>query len=300
MKKLIFILFIIQFTLADDVKIWISNVTDNSVSVSMESSADVVGFQMEINVLDFTGNLFAPIDSSFTNESGETVSSTVIYPLSGIVQDVGFTCFINPSGFLVSFSMGNDPITPVDSLTLFEFPWLGSGVSPEDVSIAEPLFIGLDADGIPVPLEVEYGLIEYQEGWPYYTNAQVISSPAIADMDMDGTPEILFGEYNGRFHILNADGSDVCWIDTGNQIWGSPAVADIDNDGFPEVVFTSKNMHLYILDGSCNIELNFDAEQFLIGTPALGNLDDDEELEIVFGGYSNPGNYSQLILMVLQ
>ena len=78
MKKLIFILFIIQFTLADDVKIWISNVTDNSVSVSMESSADVVGFQMEINVLDFTGNLFAPIDSSFTNENGETVSSTVI------------------------------------------------------------------------------------------------------------------------------------------------------------------------------------------------------------------------------
>ena len=92
--------------------------------------------------------------------------------------------------------MGNDPITPVDSLILFEFPWLGSGVSPEDVSIVDPLFIGLDADGIPVPLEVEYGLIEYQEGWPYYTNAQVISSPAIADMDMDGTPEILFGEYN--------------------------------------------------------------------------------------------------------
>ena len=68
MKKLIFALFIIQFILAEDVKIWISNVTDNSVSVSMESSTDIVGFQLRIDVLDFTGDLFAPIDSSFSNE----------------------------------------------------------------------------------------------------------------------------------------------------------------------------------------------------------------------------------------
>ena len=156
--------------------------------------------------------------------------------------DADFTCFINTSCLLVSFSLANSPIASTDSVVLVELPWLPSDVNIEDVSIVDPLFIGLDENWAPITLEVEYGLIEYQEGWPYYTNTQVISSPAIADMDMDGSPEILFGEYNGRFHILESDGSDICWLDTGNQIWGSPAVADIDNDGILEVMIDRKSV----------------------------------------------------------
>ncbi len=289
MNKLFLVLLLTQITLAEDINIWISNAQQNSVSVSMVANTEVVGFQFGIDVLEFEGDLFAPMDSIFYNDTGESVTSTVIQPLSGIVIDADFTCFINTSGLLVSFSLANSPIASTDSVVLVELPWLPSDVNIEDVSIVDPLFIGLDENGVPIALEVEYGLIEYQEGWPYYTNTQVISSPAIADMDMDGTPEILFGEYNGRFHILESDGSDICWLDTGNQIWGSPAVADVDNDGILEVMITSKNQHMYILDGNCNVELNFNAEQFLMGTPALGNLDNDEELEIVFGGYSNPG-----------
>ena len=289
MKKLFSVLLLIQITLAEDINIWISNVQQNSVSVSMVANTEVVGFQFGIDVSEFEGDLFAPVDSIFYNDSGENVTSTVIQPLSGIVIDADFTCFINTSGLLVSFSLANSPIASTDSVIFMELPWVPSDVNIEDVSIVDPLFIGLDENGAPITLEVEYGLIEYQEGWPYYTNTQVISSPAIADMDMDGSPEILFGEYNGRFHILESDGSDICWLDTGNQIWGSPAVADIDNDGILEVMITSKNQHMYILDGNCNVELNFNAEQFLMGTPTLGNLDNDEELEIVFGGYSNPG-----------
>ena len=289
MKKLFLVLLLTQITLAEDINIWISNAHQNTVSVSMLANTEVVGFQFGIDVLEFEGDLFAPVDSIFYNDTGESVTSTVIQPLSGIVIDADFTCFINTSGLLVSFSLANSPIASTDSVVLVELPWLPSDVNIEDVSIVDPLFIGLDENGAPITLEVEYGLIEYQEGWPYYTNTQVISSPAIADLDMDGSPEILFGEYNGRFHILESDGSDICWLDTGNQIWGSPAVADIDNDGILEVMITSKNQHMYILDGNCNVELNFNAEQFLMGTPALGNLDNDEELEIVFGGYSNPG-----------
>ena len=289
MKKLFLVLLLTQITLAEDINIWISNAHQNTVSVSMVANTEVVGFQFGIDVLEFEGDLFAPVDSIFYNDTGESVTSTVIQPLSGIVIDADFTCFINTSGLLVSFSLANSPIASTDSVVLVELPWLPSDVNIEDVSIVDPLFIGLDENWAPITLEVEYGLIEYQEGWPYYTNTQVISSPAIADLDMDGSPEILFGEYNGRFHILESDGSDICWLDTGNQIWGSPAVADIDNDGILEVMITSKNQHMYILDGNCNVELNFNAEQFLMGTPALGNLDNDEELEIVFGGYSNPG-----------
>ncbi|SVC79678.1 uncharacterized protein METZ01_LOCUS332532, partial [marine metagenome] len=101
--------------------------------------------------------------------------------------------------------------------------------------------------------------------------------------------KVLFGDYNGYFRIVNPDGSDACWFNTGNQIWGSPAVNDIDNNGDLEIIITSKSQHLYVLDDECNLELDFDAEQYLMGTPAIGNLDDDPEKEIVFGGYTNPG-----------
>jgi hypothetical protein len=276
-----------HFVLADDVTLWISNADDNSVAVSMVSEAEIFGFQLEFGIDDGPENLFAPVDSAFYNDAGESVTSTVIYPQSGAVIENGYTCFINPQGLLVAFSFENLGIAPGDTVVLFEIPWLLEGVTENQVSIVNPVFVGVDEEGQPISLDVEYGLIEYQEGWPYETVTQVITSPTLVPLESGN--KVLFGDYNGYFRIVNPDGSDVCWFNTGNQIWGSPAVSDIDNNGDLEIVITSKSKHLYILDEECNLELDFDAEQYLMGTPAIGNLDDDPEMEIVFGGYSNPG-----------
>ena len=82
MKKLFSVLLLIQITLAEDINIWISNVQQNSVSVSMVANTEVVGFQFGIDVSEFEGDLFAPVDSIFYNDSGQRVTSTVIQPLS--------------------------------------------------------------------------------------------------------------------------------------------------------------------------------------------------------------------------
>ena len=288
MRKL-FLCFIISghLLLANDVTLWISSADDNGVTVSMVAEEEVYGFQMTFGVEQGPEDIFAPVDSVFYNEAGDSVTSTVVYPLSGTVLDFGYTCFINEEGLLVAFSFDNLGIAPGDTVVLVELPWLVSGATPDQVSIVDPLFVGLNENSEPISLEVEYGLIEYQDGWPYETTTQVISSPTIVSFESGN--KVLFGDYNGYFRIVNPDGSDACWFNTGNQIWGSPAVSDIDNNGDLEIIITSKSQHLYVLDNECNLELDFDAEQYLMGTPAIGNLDDDPEKEIVFGGYTNPG-----------
>ncbi len=288
MKKYFSLLFLTSSLIfCDDLNLWVSFADDNSIEVSMVSHVEFFGFQMEFGVEGDTENLFAPVDSAFYNDAGESVTSKVIYPLSGAALENGYTCFINEEGLLVAFSFENIGIPPGDTTVLFELPWIAEGITEEQVTIIEPIFVGLDGEGEPISLDVEYGLIEYQDGWPYETISQVISSPTT--VHFDSGRRVLFGDYNGYFRVVNIDGSDVCWFNTGNQIWGSPAISDIDGDGDLEIIITSKSKHLYVLDDECNLELDFDSEQYLMGSPAIGNLDDDPEKEIVFGGYSNPG-----------
>ncbi len=126
-----------------------------------------------------------------------------------------------------------------------------------------------------------------QNGFPYVTDSQIKSSPAVIDIDNDGSKEIIFGTYDGKINVINDNGSEFGenWpFETGNQIWASPAVADLNDDGVLEIVIVSKNRNLYILSPNGDVLLEENTDQFLIGTPAIGNLDDDTDLEIVFGG----------------
>ena len=43
----------------------------------------------------------------------------------------------------------------------------------------------------------------YQNGFPYIISSQVITSPAIADIDFDNYKEIIFGDYLGLLHIID-------------------------------------------------------------------------------------------------
>ena len=140
------------------------------------------------------------------------------------------------------------------------------------------------SDEIPFNINVSIN----QEGFPLSTN-QILSSPALADLDGDNVDDIVITDNEGTVTVLSHTGEEQCTFDTGNQIWGSPAVADLDGDGNLEIVVSSKSRHLYVLDENCNVEMDYDSGQYLMGTPALGDIDGDGELEIIVGGYSSPG-----------
>ena len=147
---------------------------------------------------------------------------------------------------------------------------------------------GFDWSSTPVdtgaPLSQDYNVIESNE-----------PNPVAADLDGDGSLEILFSSYDGRVHAF--------WLDkTEHGAWpysvysaaegtlrfaSEPTVADLDNDGHAEVIFASwtqigsnKTGKLHILD-------------------YLGHVLQEVSLPSAFGrsklewgaGSSNPGEY---------
>ncbi len=74
------------------------------------------------------------------------------------------------------------------------------------------------------------------------------SSPAVADLDGDGTQEVIAGAYT--VFILNGeDGTVQRSIDTpGSRVWPGVVVADIDNDGDLEIVTAQGSGYLNVLN----------------------------------------------------
>lgn len=98
-------------------------------------------------------------------------------------------------------------------------------------------------------------------GWPVSAQNTVWSSPAIGDVDADGSPEVIFGSDDGHVYAYNGDGS-VLWsvrpqfshLNGGGIVRGSPVIADLDGDNDLDVAIgTSRGLAL--LDGRNGEEL---------------------------------------------
>ena len=101
---------------------------------------------------------------------------------------------------------------------------------------------------------------------------------AIADLDADGSPEILAPD-----HVLSADGL-LLWAPAGDAVSDSlPVAADLDGDGLLEVLF---GRSVYAHDGSELFELELPGNKNA-GVTAFANFDDDPQPEI----YVNRGKH---------
>ncbi|MEY4069413.1 MAG: hypothetical protein RL721_27 [Candidatus Eisenbacteria bacterium] len=76
-------------------------------------------------------------------------------------------------------------------------------------------------------------------------------SPAAADIDADGLPELIYGSFDGKLYAWNGDGTNVPGFPfTANgPIWASAAIGFLDGPGdtSPEIVFASATDSLYVL-----------------------------------------------------
>lgn len=135
---------------------------------------------------------------------------------------------------------------------------------------------------------------------------QVQSTPAVADVDADGRPEVVTVAYRtgstaeNMLVVLNGeDGSENLMIPvaTYNVRWGTgAAVGNLDSDPELEIVFMTDDRRLIVIehDGSEKwaADVSGGAKQ---GYPALANLDADPEAEVVIGGkwFDNDGTPMQ-------
>jgi FG-GAP-like repeat len=114
-----------------------------------------------------------------------------------------------------------------------------------------------------------------QTGW--------YASPAVADLDGDGHPEVVWGGQD--LVALDAATGTLRWRAPGAaRIWPSPAVADLDGDGKLEIVVGrgSDELTVYASDGTKRwTQHPFGAGE--VRTLALGDLDGSGKLSIVVG-----------------
>ncbi len=114
-----------------------------------------------------------------------------------------------------------------------------------------------------------------QTGW--------YASPAVADLDGNGTSEIIWGSYD-VVALNGADGSLVWRGENGSRVWPGIAVADLTGDGPPEVIVGRNSDQLTVYDNTGN-EL-WTRNPFGSGevrTLAVEDLETDGQVEIIVG-----------------
>jgi hypothetical protein len=75
----------------------------------------------------------------------------------------------------------------------------------------------------------------------------IMAAPIAADVDGDGTQEILMGSGGYLLHAFKKSGGDAEGFPkfTGGWIFSAPAIGDLDGDGRPELVTVTREGHLF-------------------------------------------------------
>lgn len=116
----------------------------------------------------------------------------------------------------------------------------------------------------------------------------------LADLDLDGTLEILAATEEVGLYVLTAEG-ETFWTNCLSGGNGEPAVADVTADGWPDVVHVSDAGVVALLDGRTgNWTWGYEVrEHYALGSASIpvsagvADLGGGPELEIVFGARDN-------------
>jgi outer membrane protein assembly factor BamB len=131
--------------------------------------------------------------------------------------------------------------------------------------------------------------------WSTPTSPNSIDSPpAIADVDNDSLPEIIFGTFYGYVYVLNGEDGSLNWrfnLGSNSYIQSSPNILDIGNDGQLDIVVAqwAGDNRIYALKGDDHEILwyNDDPTDWMYHSGSFGDIDEDGLPEIVIGCYDN-------------
>jgi hypothetical protein len=154
----------------------------------------------------------------------------------------------------------------------------------------------VDVNGKPLP------------GWPRSVGTAIDGSVSVADLDRDGTNEVIVptgsqavsGQHGG-VAVFNRDGGLRCVVNTfdangggdgfRDPVHSAPAVGDVDGDGYPEIVFGSWDHRVHAVNRACREIAGFPYDMYdtIWPSPALFDVDGDGRMEIFEGIDTTPG-----------
>ena len=167
------------------------------------------------------------------------------------------------------------------------FPVTMPGGSQNPITVAN-----LDADAYPEILVgtsssghlMAYnhdGSVKFQKN----VSGQIRSGSVIADVNNDGSKEIILVTFDGTVYITNSEGIDISGfpISIGQNCEGSPVVARFDGSNLAGIIFgdTAGMLHSVRADGNQSPNFPILLSGNLKVSAALSDLDGDGDLEIV-------------------
>ncbi len=137
-------------------------------------------------------------------------------------------------------------------------------------------------------------------GWPRFTGVStgdgvygVFSSPAVVDLDGDGTFEVIAGAWSHYIYVWNAEDGTLAsgWpFNNADTVWSSPAVLDADGDGDLEIVIGCDStvprggyLRMFHHNGTQAAGWPKFVDEVVWSSPAVGDIDGDGAPEIVVG-----------------
>jgi hypothetical protein len=88
-----------------------------------------------------------------------------------------------------------------------------------------------------------------------WNQANVIMTPLVVDLDLDGKPEIVFVDnQGGNLYAMRGATCQIVWQQAaGLNVWGQIAAADLDGDKYPEIIATTPSHVVAVFDHNGNL-----------------------------------------------
>jgi len=120
------------------------------------------------------------------------------------------------------------------------------------------------------------------------------SPPTIGDLDNDGKPEILHGNFGGTVSCLNGEDGSLAWeltVDANSWIQTAPVILDVDKDNQLDFVVANwsfgTNHKIFCFKGD-NQELIWESDLpqgVMYHGASFADIDGDEKMELAIGSY---------------